>query len=156
MTLLTSPLNWALLGLFLMLAEIIIPGGIVVFIGLGALLTAAALQLGFIVHWVHAFTLWFIASLLLLLLFRNVAQKMAGGDTRIDNTDEELDDYGKVVTVLETIGPGQHKGRIDFQGTSWQALGDGSEILAGAQVKIICRDNISIVVEPLTENRKQS
>ena len=146
----TSPVNWLIFGALLMLSELIIPGGIVVFIGLGAVAVAAALQFLLIDHWVHALTLWFIASLTLLILFRNVAQNIAGGDTRIDNTDEELDEYGTQVEVLETIGPGQKKGRVDFHGSSWTALGDGSEILAGTKVEVVYRDNISIVVKPIS------
>ena len=57
--------------------------------------------------------------------------------------------------MLETIGPGQHKGRIDFQGSSWSALGDGTEIKAGEKVQVVCRDNISIVVKPLPQNNEK-
>lgn len=138
---------WTGLGVLLMVAEIIIPGGIVVFLGLSSLIVAGSIQFGLIDGWVHALTLWFISSILLLLLFRNLTQKFVGGDESVDNTDEELDLFGKLVTVSETIGPGETKGRVEYQGTSWTALGDGSIIEAGSTVKIVCRDNISLVVE---------
>ncbi|WP_394176854.1 NfeD family protein [Thalassotalea litorea] len=140
-------LIWGGLGVLMMLLEIIIPGGIIIFLGISAVVVALTLQLGLIDHWVHAFTCWFILSLLLLLLFRNITQKMVGGDTRIDNTDEELDMFGAEVEVVETIGPGNQKGRVMFQGSSWTALGDGSEIKPGEAAKVICRENISLVVE---------
>lgn len=138
---------WGSLGILLMLAELIIPGGIVVFLGLGGIIVAGSIQFGFIDNWVHALTLWFISSLVLLISFRNITQKLVGGDESIDNTDEELDLYGKKVRVTETIGPGEQLGRVEFQGTSWTALGDGSTIEAGSTAKIICRENISLVVE---------
>lgn len=143
-------LIWGGVGLFLMLAELLIPGGIVVFLGLSAVIVAGTLQLGIIDNWMHAFTLFFITSMVLLLLFRNVGQNLIGGDSSIENTDEELDVFGQEVEVIETIGPGNKKGRINFQGIDWTALGDGSEIAAGSKAKIVCRENISYVVEKLS------
>ncbi|WP_068547007.1 NfeD family protein [Thalassotalea crassostreae] len=144
-----SVMAWGLIGFFLMLAELVIPGGIVVFLGTSAVTVALTLQFGIIDNWMHAFTLWFILSIVLLLAFRNVGQSLVGGDSSIENTDEELDIFGKEVEVIDTIGPGNKKGRIHFQGTDWSALGDGSEIKRGDKATIVCRDNISYVVEKI-------
>ena len=65
----------------------------------------------------------------------------------VGNIYEELDIYGKEVLVTENIGPGTHAGRVEFQGTTWTALGDGSEIMAGSHATIVCKENISLVVE---------
>lgn len=146
-----SLLWWGLAGVILMLAELIIPGGIVVFLGAACLIVAAALWLGLISGIAQAFTLWFIASIVLLLAFRQVTQKLVGGDSHVDNTDEELDIYNQVAVVIQTIGPGEQLGRVRFQGADWPALGDGSQIAADSQVRVVCRDNIALVVEPLAE-----
>lgn len=143
-------LMWAGSGLLLMLAELIIPGGIVVFLGLAAITVSALLQFGFINNWMEAFTLFFVTSIALLLIFRNVGQNMVGGDSKIENTDENLDVFGQEATVIETIGPGTKKGRIHFQGTDWSALGDGTKIAKGEKAKVICRENISYIVEKIT------
>ncbi|WP_417763398.1 NfeD family protein [Shewanella sp.] len=140
---------WGIAGVLLMLAELIIPGGIVVFLGAACLVVAAALWLGLISGIAQAFTLWFIASIVLLLAFRQVTQRLVGGDSHVDNTDEELDIYNKIAVVKQTIGPGEQLGRVSFQGADWPALGDGSQIAAGSQVRVVCRDNIALVVEPL-------
>lgn len=150
MELSNTVLIWGSIGILLMISELIIPGGIVVFLGISALIVTASLQFGFIDSWLHAFTLFFISSIILLLLFRNIGQKMVGGDITIENTDENLDVFGTEVEVIETIGPGNKKGRILFHGTNWTALGDGSEIKVGDKAKIVCRENISYVVEKLT------
>ena len=147
MELAANPMAWAILGTLLVVAELIIPGGIVVLIGASALVVAASLKLSFINTGVHALTFWFIGSTVLLISFRNLAQKMVGGDRRIENTDEELDLYGEIAEVTQTIGPGHDKGRVEYQGSGWTALGDGSVIEVGAKVRIISRDNISLVVE---------
>ena len=144
---LTNPTTWAILGSLLVVSELIIPGGIVVFIGTSALLVAASLKLSLINSTVHALTAWFIGSTFLLIAFRGLAQKLVGGDRRIDNTDEDSDLFGETANVTETIGPGHDKGRVEYQGSSWTALGDGSVIETGEKVRIISRDNISLVVE---------
>ena len=141
---------WGCVGLVLMLVELVIPGGIIVFLGTSAVAVALTLQFGLIDNWMHAFTLWFILSIVLLIAFRGISQRLVGGDSVVENTDENLDVFGQVVEVVATIGPGNKKGRIVFQGTSWTALGDGSEILEGETVKIICRENISYVVEKIS------
>ncbi|NQZ06356.1 MAG: NfeD family protein [Algicola sp.] len=141
---------WVLVGVILMAAELFIPGGIVIFLGGACLIVAGALQLGFINGWVVAMTLWFILSIILLLSFRNVTQKLVGGDVSKANTEEDMEIYGKTAKVTETIGPGEKTGRIEFQDSSWMALADGSVIEPGETVTIICHDNISMVVEKTT------
>lgn len=95
-------------------------------------------------------TLWFISSVVLLMSMRGMVQKMVGGETSVANTEEDMDIYGKTAKVIETIGPGEKSGRIEFQDTSWQAIADGSIIEAGATVTILCHENISLVVEKTT------
>ncbi|MCL1056664.1 NfeD family protein [Shewanella gelidimarina] len=147
-------LIWACIGLFLMLAEIILPGGIVILLGAACLVVAGALATGIVEGIVQSLTLWFISSMVLLLAFRQLTQKLVGGDAHVDSTDEELDLYNQIATVKQTIGPAQKTGRIEFQGSEWPALGDGSEIVAGSQVRVICRDNIALVVEPLADKNE--
>lgn len=143
-------LIWLISGLVLMVAELVIPGGIVVFLGAACLVVAGAWQFSLVDTWPQAMTLWFISSLVLLFVFRNVTQKLAGGETTVANTDEDMDIYGKTATVVETIGPGEKTGRIEFQNSTWMAMADGSVIEPGESVRIICHDNISLVVEKVT------
>jgi membrane protein implicated in regulation of membrane protease activity len=139
---------WSSLGLILMLAEIIIPGGIVVLLGAACLLVASALGLGIVEGLIQSLTLWFILSIVLLLSFRHITQRLVGGDSHVDNTDEDIDLYNQIALVKEDVGPGEHQGRVTFAGSDWPALGDGSKILAGQKVRIICRENIALIVEP--------
>ncbi|MCG9698240.1 NfeD family protein [Shewanella sp. Isolate11] len=142
---------WMALGIVLMLAEIILPGGIVIFLGTACLVVAGALAIGLVQGLAQSMTLWFIVSIVLLLSFRQLTQKWVGGDSHVDNTDEAMDIYHQQALVKAAIGPGQSLGRVEFQGSEWPALGDGSRIEVGTQVLIICRENIALVVEPLKE-----
>lgn len=143
-------LVWAVIGLVLMLAEIVVPGGIIVLLGAACLVVAGALGIGLVEGVVQSMTLWFISAIVLLLAFRQVTQRLVGGDSHVDNTDEAIELYNQIVRVKQTIGPGQTPGRVEFQGSEWPALGDGSIIEAGTEVRIICRENIVLVVEPIS------
>ncbi|MCL2917775.1 NfeD family protein [Shewanella litorisediminis] len=142
-------LIWAGIGVVLMLAEVIVPGGIVILLGASCLLVSGALALGLVDGFVQSMTLWFIASMVLLLGFRHITQRVVGGDSHVDNTDEALDIYNQTALVKADIGPGEKAGRVEFQGADWPALGDGSLIPSGTQVRVICRENISLIVEAL-------
>ncbi|GGI80914.1 NfeD family protein [Shewanella gelidii] len=142
---------WLVVGVVMMLAELVIPGGIIILLGGAAVIVSGALALDIVEGVVQALTLWFIASIALVMSFRQVTQKLVGGDSHVGNTDEELDLFNQTALVKQTIGPGQQAGRIEFQGTDWTAIGDGSEIVAGSQVRVICRENIALVVEPISD-----
>lgn len=145
---LSNPVSiWLIVGIILMLSELIIPGGIVFFIGLSAVITAGAWFIGIVETWTYALVLFFILTMVLILVFRKVTQRLVGGDYTIANTDEDVDIYGKKVTVVSKIGPGKSEGRVAFQGTQWTAISDGSEIEAGEEVTIVCHENISLLVE---------
>ena len=142
---------WLCVGIILMLSEIIIPGGIVILLGASCVVVSAAVGLGVVEGFVQTMTLWFITSMVMLLSFRHITQQLVGGDSHVDNTDEEVDLYNQLAIVKEDIGPGQQTGRIHCLGSDWTALGDGSEIKIGTKVRIICRENIGFVVEPVVD-----
>ncbi|MFT4798130.1 MAG: hypothetical protein ACJAYE_000467 [Candidatus Azotimanducaceae bacterium] len=146
-----NPSVWLVAGIVLMLAELIIPGGVVVFLGLAALVVAAAVNFGFVVTWVNALTLFFVTSLALVITLRAFFMRYAGGDFSRGNIIEILDDLGQRVPVVKTIGPGQHRGLIEYRGTRWKALGDGQKIEAGTEVQIVGQNNVTYIVEPLSE-----
>ena len=143
---------WVILAAVLIAAELVLPGGIIIFLGIAGLIVAVSMQLGFVASWVNALTLWFVSSLVLVILLRGVAQKMVGGDSSVANTDEEVDALGEVVEVVETIGPGEAKGRVVFRAVGWSAVSDGTEISAGEKARIVSRDNITLVVERVTSD----
>ena len=113
---------WLILGVVLILVELVLPGAVVVFLGFGALAVALAIYLGLVEGWMSAFTLWFIGSLLLLIILRSFLQRyMPQGEAQRQSTDEDLDAYGAVITVAEAMSPDQ-AGRIHFRGTTWPGI----------------------------------
>jgi|TARA_B110000091_G_C13666464_1_gene411909 hypothetical protein len=139
--------TWIILAIILAFAEIFIPGGILINMAIASLVVAFGVKFGWLDTWVFTLTVWFITASSLLFLVYSFTDKFISSDHSIENINEELDIYGREVLVTEKIGPGTHAGRVAFQGTTWTALGDGSEIIAGSHATIVCKENISLVVE---------
>ncbi|WP_049722198.1 NfeD family protein [Gilvimarinus polysaccharolyticus] len=150
---------WFIAGIVLMVLEILLPGGIVFFLGLGASLVALLLFTGFIDGWIQAFTAWFVGSLLLLFGLRGVVQKLIPAQVERGGTDEDLDAYDQIVEVAETIPPGG-EGRIMFRGSTWNAKNyhqDQNQALeAGTRVRVVFRDNLRWTVEALDSPENQN
>ena len=142
--------TWVIVAVVLSLAEIIVPGGILLNLGIASVFVALGIKFAILDTWVMVLTVWFIVATFLLFFLNFFTNKFFGGKQLVENADEELDLFGKEVLVVENIGPGINKGRVEFQGTTWSALGDGSEIKAGKHAKIICKENISLVVEQVS------
>lgn len=141
-------LIWFIGGVVLMLLEFVLPGGIVFFLGLGAIVVALLLYLGLLGGLLQAFTTWFIGSLALLFGLRGVVQKIIPAQVERGRTDEDLDAYNQVVKVSERI-PAGGEGRIHFRGTTWTARnyhGD-RDLEPGTEVRIIFRENLAWMVE---------
>ena len=54
---------WAVVGIVLILAEFLVPGLVVVFLGMSALLVAIGIYLGWLVGWMNIMVFWFISSI---------------------------------------------------------------------------------------------
>jgi membrane protein implicated in regulation of membrane protease activity len=141
--------TWIVLAILFACAEIFVPGGILLNLGIASLLVAIGVQQQLLDTWTLTLTTWFILASLLLFILYFVTERFFSGEYSVENTYEELDIYGKEVEVLEKIGPGTHAGRVAFQGTTWTALSDGSELSKGSHATIVCKENISLVVEAL-------
>lgn len=144
-------LEWILygLGILLMLAEIIIPGGIVGLLGLNALITGLLVQFGIIQTIPVTLLTWFGLSLSSYLVLRPTLTRLLGGESSYKLPLEELDEMDKEVEVVETVASDHKNGRIRFQGISWTATCLEGEIPAGSKAIIKFRDNLTYVVEPL-------
>ncbi len=141
--------TWIILAILFACLEIFVPGGILLNLGIASLLVAIGVHQEILDTWVLTLTTWFIIATLLLIAVYFITERFFSGETTVENIYEELDIYGKNVRVIEQIGPGTQAGRVEFQGTTWTALGDGTIIDAGSQASIVCKENISLVVEPI-------
>ena len=140
---------WLGSGIFLMAIEFLVPGLVMVFVGLGALTVALGMQLGYIDEIPQQFTTFFISSIIYLLTLRFLVLRFVPSVTRKENIDEDEEVIGSIVELVADINSGEF-GRVEHSGSSWQARVEGDQtILKGEQVKIIGRDNITWIVQKI-------
>lgn len=145
-----SELYWFLLGLVLLVAELVLPGFVIVFFGIGAWITALCIFLG-ITTTINAQLLVFIgSSLVTLVLFRKRGERYFTGrvSRKLDDVAALDDVKGERAVVIEDILPANMSGRVEFHGTSWKATAD-REIKTGTPVEIVARENLTLRVKPV-------
>lgn len=140
---------WLVAGIVLMLSEIVAPGMVVGFLGFASLLVAGARALGLIESLGASFGLWAVTSVGLVLSLRNVAKKYFPSEEKRVSIDEDASMYGKEVQVLSDCSDANDAGRIRIQGTSWPAKTVEGTIAAGTTAKLVYRDNVAWIIEPL-------
>lgn len=139
---------WIVAGALLMLSETVIPGGVVVFVGIAAVLVGSAQFLGWLEGPFESFTVFFVLSIVLLLSLRGLVSRFFPGDTSYQSPDEDAEAVGSLVDVVETVSEGSTEGRIHFRGTSWPATCVEGSISRGQRAIIVTRDNLIWIVEP--------
>lgn len=137
---------WAILGFVMVIAEFFIPGVVIIFFGIGALLTSllTALIPGFssllglqILSWL-GFTTLTLGSL------RRHFKKIFTGRL-LTAGEHDYDDSGKSAKVLETVRPDK-PGRISYKGTSWEALSFDKTYKKGSKVWILKQEGMTYYV----------
>ncbi len=141
---LSPPFLWAVFGLLLIGAEFIVPGFVVFFFGMGAILTSlATLFLPFLRGAIGFQALiWTGLSLISFAFLRKKFAAIFKG--RLGNKSEE-DPLGKIAVVTEEITPDK-PGRILFQGTTWRAISYTESFAPGQKVRILESDNLTFTV----------
>lgn len=141
-------LYWLIIGVMLFLLELAVPGFILFFFALGALLTALVAWLSPI-SIVLQLALFITASLVSLFGLRNAIQKkfisVPAKEGENEDVDENLVIPGDKGVVSSTIIP-PAEGRIKYSGTSWRAIAD-EMIEEGEIVSIVRRKDLVIHVE---------
>jgi membrane protein implicated in regulation of membrane protease activity len=136
---------WFILGLGLFLLELVMPGFIIFFFGLGAWITALVCLV-----WSPGTNLQIIifalSSAVLLVALRRIIQKKFLNSSRIHSDDVEDEFTGKEALAIVGFG-GIKKGKVEFKGTTWDAE-SSSEISEGQRVRIIEKDSFKLIVEP--------
>lgn len=139
---------WLVAGSLLVLLEFLIPGLVVIFLGMGALLTAGVLYMGWITdsYWLVVF--FALSSILMLATLRRLVVRFYPSDSERVEADEEKLVIGQKATALTTITDFDFSGRIRYSGTTWTARSMHEEIPEGAAVEIVGRENIHFLVKP--------
>lgn len=141
------PLVWFIIGILFLFAELIMPGFIIFFFGIGALVTAL-LTLLFGIENVAVQILIFIASSMLSLVFlRKFFSKLFKG--KVDAKGNVNDEFiGRKVIVAREIKPNSLKGKVELNGALWEADSE-FYIKKDAVVEVIARKDLTLIVKPI-------
>lgn len=151
MEILTNYLIWLIGGSILVLLEFLIPGLVVIFLGLGALATSGLIFLGYIRDPWLAIGCFTVSSVLMLATLRKMILRFYPSLTEKVETDEEALIFGKRAETISLISPHDYSGRVKYSGTTWPARSESGEIAAGRAVEITGQDNINLVVRAISE-----
>ncbi|MBN1945372.1 MAG: NfeD family protein [Bradymonadales bacterium] len=142
---------WLAAGILLTASELALPGMVVIFLGISALLVAGVVWSGLIDSAAWSVVCWMGLSILLVLALRKAVMKWLPPEERHDDSDEELDAYGQTALVIEECHEEDTQGRIRFRGTTWPASTTAGTIAAGQTARLLYRDDLAWIVEPLQE-----
>jgi membrane protein implicated in regulation of membrane protease activity len=136
---------WFIIALVLFLLELVVPGFVIFFFGIGALITALVCLIahpGINIQII----IFAVISVLSLLALRKLIQKKLfySKESRSDAVEDEF--TGKEAVAITDFGSDK-KGKVEFKGTNWTAESE-SEIKAGQTVIIIEKDSFKLIVEP--------
>jgi len=131
---------WTAVGVVLLISEFVVPGFVISFFGLGALVVG-------LVCWLHPLSfngqlVLFLASSILLLvtLRKSVKRVFLGTTSDIDGEGQSRDLVGKRAAVVRAIGPAT-RGKVELHGTEWEA--ESEEVIeAGEVVEVVGQANI--------------
>lgn len=144
---------WAIFGVILFAMELFIPGVVISFFGLGALITALTTYLNITPSLDLQLVVFIVTSTLSLLLFRKyIIRRFLDNSDEVDGNKYNVE-IGKIVAVIELIEPNEIGGKVRYQGAPWSA--ECSERVGpGDCVKIIGFRNLTLIVEKINKEIK--
>lgn len=136
---------WFIIGLALFLLELVLPGFVILFFGVGAWITALLCLIA------HPGTnlqiiVFAVTSVISLILLRRIIQKkfFYSKEDRSSAVEDEF--TGKEAKAVADFG-NDKTGKVEFKGTTWKAE-SVSEIKRNQTVIIIEKQDFKLIVEP--------
>lgn len=132
---------WAIIGIILIVAELMTMAFVLVFFGLGSLLTAFLTWLGVTPDLTSQLLVFSISSLGMLLVLRTFAKKQF---FRKSEVSQEF--VGQKVKVTKAISA-DSEGAVSYRGSEWIAFSDSKEVIpAGSTAEIVGTEGIRVKV----------
>ncbi len=140
---------WFLVGLGLVFCELAMPGLVIVFFGLGALVTAVSCMI-FEIELNVQLIIFLVSSLAMLIMLRKSLKRVFVGQSQVDGSDlpvSKSEFVGSRATVVVNIDA-KLGGKVELNGTEWKAQ-CGKDIVAGEVVRVVGQDNLTLIVEEI-------
>jgi len=148
----TLTLVLLILGIAFLVAELVLPGGVVMWLGISSLIVAGLAHLGIVQQWPIVLFTWSALSATLSMTSMLCFKMYLDKDVVQQDYDQDRDAEGTLVQVETTVTRQNHSGRIRFQGTSWEARSLSADIPPTQRAVIVGRDNLTWLVQPYQES----
>lgn len=136
---------WFIAGVVFVLAEFVIPGFVICFFGVSALIVAGLIWLVPSLSITLQLLLFAALGVVLLLLCRLLMPRAFRGKKDDVELDIDGDDVaGATCVCTEAITP-LAAGKVEFRGASWNAMAD-NEIATGEICTVLSRNNLKLKV----------
>ena len=139
---------WFIAGLALLFIEFILPGIVIGFFGVGAILTGILYWLGILDNLTLQLSFFLVSSLALLFGLRRYLKKYFVGKVTGNENSSLSDSIGVKVPVVERIEKHSTKGRVLYEGTEWNAIAD-EDIEKGTLVITTKKENLTFTVKKI-------
>ena len=146
--LLKPEIVWLMIGVVLLIFEFAVPGLVLFFFGLAALLVGA-LCYAFDLSLNAQIVLFLVSSVGMLVSLRQSLSRVFPGHA-IDSefvSEDALEVVGERAKVIQAISP-QAAGKVEFHGARWRAACTCA-IPEGRTVEVLGRDNLTLLVQPV-------
>jgi hypothetical protein len=139
----TPEVVWLSLGILLLLVEVTTGGFWIGFFGLGAIVAGLLLWFGAVETLNAQLATFVLASVLPLILFRRSLVRWLNRGKPIVPIGDAA---GQAAVVVSEVGP-TTVGRVEFQGSTWDAeAASGEQLSPGTRVQIVKQDGTKLFV----------
>lgn len=138
-------LIWFLIGAVLLISEFAAPGLVILFFGVGALLTSIAVWLGLADSLQAQLMIFSVGSIVCLFTLRKYMKQWFVGDSKNEPGDFSPEFIDKVVVVIVAIPGGAARGKVELNGAEWSATSTLPQEV-GEMVTIIAREGLNLKV----------
>ncbi len=143
-----SPALWIIVGLALVVLEMVVPGLIIIWFGIGAIVAGLVALL--VPNLYVQFAVFVVVSGALVVLSQRIARRITRPEPEPVGANRLSGAHGRV--VADIVPPAA--GRVSVLGEEWRAE-SAAPIKAGATVRVIAVSGTRLVVEP-AEERSES
>ena len=143
--------HWAIMGVALVLAELVVPAFVLVWFGLGALIVALLVALMPDLGFTPELLIWIISSVALVLAWFKIFKPHQHKITSGRSSAEAVGEVGLLISDIEPFGKAKARFQTPLLGSDvWECVSD-QNIKAGSRIKVVSVEGSLLKI---TEERK--
>jgi len=136
---------WFIIGFALLVLELVVPGFVIIFFGIGAWVTALLCLVANPGINLQVIVFITVSILSLIALRKFLSNKFfTSKDKHVVDADDDF--TGSTAVVVDSFGPGV-TGKVEYRGSYWNAI-TKADLKKGQEVVIVDKSDLKLIVEP--------